>query len=407
MADKLKTVLVKDVELMAAGTWQGHNCPEAGCKFTEDDIDEMVAAYQATVGEFDAPVKLGHDENQKLLQRDGYPAAGWVTNLRRVGNKLVGDLKDVPSVVAQLMASGGYRKRSSEIRPNAEVNGKKFKWVFSGLALLGADLPAVEGLGDIEKLYATLRLEKAEDATAFLFERDEEVDPVEEVVAALDALVSKAEDLIRGQRGAPKLRHLVQVAKEELRRVAKNPSLKEKKMTIDEKALREALGLGDEDDVLAAVTKLKTPAEKTETTPSETETGLAKKLSEAEARLLTLETATVVNAATAAVDNAIAAGKLLPAQKETSLSFATRDLEGFNKFVESQPKVLEFGERGSTNGTSTGSFNAADFEPTPLEVEQAKQLGVWNDTYKLGLIRSKAEARGVSVPAEFGKQKAS
>lgn len=408
MADKLKTVLVKDVELMAAGTWQGHNCPEAGCKFTEDDIDEMVAAYQATIGEFDAPVKLGHDENQKLLQRDGYPAAGWVTNLRRVGNKLVGDLKDVPSVVAQLMASGGYRKRSSEIRPNAEVNGKKFKWVFSGLALLGADLPAVEGLGDIEKLYATLRLEKAEDATAFLFERNEpEVDPVEEVVAALDALVSKAEDLIRGQRGAPKLRHLVQAAKEELRRVAKNPSLKEKKMTIDEKALREALGLGDEDDVLAAITKLKTPAEKTETTPSETEAGLAKKLSDAEARLLTLETATVVNAATAAVDNAIAAGKLLPAQKETSLSFATRDLEGFNKFVESQPKVLEFGERGSTNGTSTGSFNAADFEPTPLEVEQAKQLGVWSDTYKLGLIRSKAEARGVSVPAEFGKQKAS
>lgn len=408
MADKLKTVLVKDVELMAAGTWQGHNCPEAGCKFTEDDIDEMVAAYQATVGEFDAPVKLGHDENQKLLQRDGYPAAGWVTNLRRVGNKLVGDLKDVPSVVAQLMASGAYRKRSSEIRPNAEVNGKKFKWVFSGLALLGADLPAVEGLGDIERLYATLRLEKADDATAFLFERNEpEVDPVEEVMTALDELVSKAEDLIRGQRGAPKLRHLVQAAKEELRRVAKNPSLKEKKMTIDEKALREALGLGDEDDVLAAVTKLKTPPEKTETPPSETEAGLAKKLSDAEARLLTLETATVVNAATAAVDKAIAAGKLLPAQKETSLSFATRDLEGFNKFVESQPKVLEFGERGSTNGTSSGSFNAADFEPTPLEVEQAKQMGVWNDTYKLGLIRTKAEARGVSVPAEFGKVKTS
>lgn len=416
MAD-LKTVLVKNVELMAAGTWQGHNCPEGGCKFTEADIDEMVRAYEETKGEFDAPVKLGHNDSQKLLQNDGYPAAGWVVNLRRVGNKLVGDLKDVPVRIAELMKVNAYKKRSSEIRPDAEINGKKYKWVFSGLALLGADLPAVEGLADIEKLYASLRLEKAEGANIFFFEEKppeepEEEDPVDAVMRKLDELVSEAESLIRGQRGAPKLRHLVQAAKEELRRVAKNPSLKEKKnMTIDEKALRELLGLGDEDDVMAAVNKLKNPEQNsnpnTNEPPAENAAlaKLQKDLSEAQAQILSFQTESVKAKAEAAVEKAITDGKILPSQKETSLSFAIRDMEGFTKFVESQPKLLEFGERGSTSGGSGNGFNAADYEPTPVEISQAKELGTYSEDWRFSIIRTKAAAAGVSVPLDFGKKK--
>lgn len=398
----LKTVVVKDVELIAVGTWQGSNCPVGGCKVTVEDIDDMVSAYEATKDVFDAPVKLGHDDKQKLLQADGYPAAGWVTNLRRVGTKLVGDLKDVPARIGDLMAAGAYRKRSSEIRPDAEINGKKYKWVFSGLALLGADLPAVEGLGDIEKLYASLSLEKDADANVFLFDRGED-DPVAGVLQKLDDLVAEAEALIRGQRGAPKLRHLVQAAKEELRRVAKNPATQEKKMTIDEKALREALGLGDEDDVLEAVNKLKTPAAGDQAAPELAK--IQKDLSDAQSKILAMETAGLKSAAEAAVTIAINDGKILPAQKEQSLAFAIRDLEGFNKFVESQPKLLEFGERGSTGGGVTHGFNAADFEPTAVEIEIAKSMGRWSDDYRLSLIRTKAEAKGVSVPVEFGKKK--
>jgi len=396
----LKTVTVPGVELIAAGTWQGHNCPEGGCRITGADIDEMVHAYESTKGTFDAPVKLGHDDQQKLLQRDGYPAAGWVTNLRRVGDKLVGDLEKVPALIADLMKSGAYRKRSSEIRPNAEVNGQKFKWVFSGLALLGADLPAVEGLADIEKLYASLRLEKEEGTEILYFEAD---NPVDSIVKRLEDLVSEAESLIRGQRGAPKLRHLVQAAKEELRRVAKTP-MEKKDMTIDEKALRELLGLGEDADVLEAVKGLKTPTKTEEKTDSGEAEKLAKELSAMQARVLELEKKDAEGAAAGLVSDAIRDGKLLPAQKEFAMGFALRDADGFKKFVESQPKVLEFGERGSSGNTQT-SVNLQELEPTESEIKAARALGMWSDEYRLGLMKTKAVQKGIELPLDFGKKK--
>lgn len=399
MAD-LKTVTLKGVELMGVGTWQGHNCPDGGCPFTTDDLDEMVRAYEATKGTFDAPVKLGHDDSQKLLQKDGYPAAGWVTNLRRVGDKLVGDLEKVPAAIGDLIRAGAYRKRSSEIRPEAEVNGKKFKWLFSGLALLGADLPAVEGLKDITQLYAKLSLEIDEQEQFQLGDLNfaDQASAIDSLITRLDALVEEAEGLIHGRKGAPKLRALVATAKDELRRVApKNHSQENNTVTIDEKALREKLGIGEEDDLLAAVDALKATKVDAGDGGDKTE-----ELSKLEGRVLELETEKVKLASEALVTSAINEGKLLPSQKDFAIGFATRDAEGFKKFIESQPKVVELGERGASGGSNP---NMTELEPTDAERKVAVSLGIWNDDYRVKLMRQKAEAKGIELPLDFGKSK--
>lgn len=137
----LKTRDIPDVEILSVGTWHGTGCPPKGCEFTTDDLDKFAASYRP---DFLAPVKLGHTENQKLLQDDGLPAAGWLKNIRRVGEKLMADLSQVPEKIADLIAAGAYKNRSIELHADQ----------VTGLALLGADLPAVENLSDIMSWYS-------------------------------------------------------------------------------------------------------------------------------------------------------------------------------------------------------------------------------------------------------------
>jgi hypothetical protein len=151
----LLTVDIPNVEILSVGSWHGQGCPSSGCTFTTDDLDTIVASHAATAGSLRPPVKLGHDDDQKLLQADGYPAAGWVTNLRRTGEKLIADLVGVPKKIAELMDAGAYRTRSVELDGNIDVGGTTYSILLTGLALLGADLPAVTSLADITALYAS------------------------------------------------------------------------------------------------------------------------------------------------------------------------------------------------------------------------------------------------------------
>jgi len=147
---ELQTVNVPAIEIMAAGTWNGD-------EYTRADLDEMVRAFDELRGKIDPPVKLGHDEGQKLAQKDGYPALGWVERVYRKGATLVADLRDVPERVAKLITAGAYQKVSSEIYFDKEVDGTTYPFVLKAISLLGGDMPAVKdirSIGDIEGLYA-------------------------------------------------------------------------------------------------------------------------------------------------------------------------------------------------------------------------------------------------------------
>ena len=143
-----QTYELKDVEIFAKGTWKGH-------KITGEDLDSIVNDTNEIIDKLKPKVKLGHDDKQALLQRTGLPAGGWITKLKRAGDKILVDIKEVPKVLYQLIKNGAYKRISSEILTDyAEPSTKKvYKKVLSAIAFLGADLPAVTNLKDIAALY--------------------------------------------------------------------------------------------------------------------------------------------------------------------------------------------------------------------------------------------------------------
>lgn len=128
---------IKDVEIFATGKWNGD-------EYNISDLDEMVDAFNK-VG-FNPPLKPGHTDEP------GTPALGWVANLKRVGDKLVGDLIDIPKKVYDVIKDRLFDTVSAEIYWDLERNNRTFKRALKAVALLGAEIPAV----DLKPLSASL-----------------------------------------------------------------------------------------------------------------------------------------------------------------------------------------------------------------------------------------------------------
>lgn len=138
---------ISDVEIFGVGKWNG-------IAITESMLDNIVDAFEATKS-FALPVlKLGHAKNQKLLQEDGLPAAGWITRLYRKGQKLFADFEDIPDKIHKLIDKKAYRKVSAEIFHGYKFEGKTYPHLLGAVALLGADVPAVRNLNDILNQYS-------------------------------------------------------------------------------------------------------------------------------------------------------------------------------------------------------------------------------------------------------------
>ena len=125
------------VEVMSVGTWNG-------VKFTPKDLLELAENFKKLKDVVKPPIKLGHSGDQT-----GKPALGWVTDLKVKGNKLIAFVEDVPSILMKAIKKKLYRTVSSEIFSGFKYKGKRYGKVFSGLAFLGAEMPAVKDLEDL------------------------------------------------------------------------------------------------------------------------------------------------------------------------------------------------------------------------------------------------------------------
>lgn len=119
---------VRDVEVFKTGTWNGD-------PYVVKDLDAMVEAF-GRVG-FVPPVKIGH------VDAPDAPAYGIVTALKRVGQRLLASFR-VPQAVADAIRSLHFPQLSSEVIWDLERNGKTFARVLKAVALLGAEIPAVD-----------------------------------------------------------------------------------------------------------------------------------------------------------------------------------------------------------------------------------------------------------------------
>lgn len=97
-------------------------------------------------------------------------------------------------------------------------------------------------------------------------------------------------------------------------------------------------------------------------------------------RLKALETSLTTDKATAAVQAAMAAGKVTPKNKEWAIAYASKDLEGFKSFVEGAPVIVAPGQHGpgGTPPTVAGQLGEAD-------LAVCSQLGISADDYKRNL----------------------
>jgi hypothetical protein len=187
--DKIEYGEINNVEIFSTGTWSGSK----KIAVTPAMLDQMVHAWahlNDKVSGYRPPLKLGHDDAQRFINQNkgsGAPALGWVHNLRRVGNKIVADFKNVPSKLLDLIRQKRYNSVSIELLPSLEFEGKQFATVLTAVAILGAELPAVKGL---KELSATLGFAGEEPVT--LSQKEEDTNMVTYTQEQHDALVAAA-----------------------------------------------------------------------------------------------------------------------------------------------------------------------------------------------------------------------
>lgn len=142
-------------EVFSTGKWTDSNGQTT--KYEDADLQGMADAANET-SYASKPIKLGHNNKQDAAKNefgDGGPTLGTMKNFRVVNHRLVTDLKQVPAKLASLIRAGAYKFKSLEIKPKFvdEANGKTYKYMPVGLALLGEKMPAVSNLKELCALF--------------------------------------------------------------------------------------------------------------------------------------------------------------------------------------------------------------------------------------------------------------
>lgn len=135
-------------EILAVGTWND-------IKITLSDLRNIVTTFFKFGDLVKVPLKLGHNEEQEVT--DGQPALGWVTELEVIEEKLIATFEDVPEIIHKAFKKKLYRNVSVELDRDVEHKNIKYDFVLSAVALLGADIPAVNVLNDLAAFMSAAR----------------------------------------------------------------------------------------------------------------------------------------------------------------------------------------------------------------------------------------------------------
>lgn len=170
-------------EIFASGKWNGMS-------FTTADLENIVTAFNQLKDVHKVPLKFGHNDEQPFT--DGQPALGWVDSVWVENDILFAKFTDVPDAVFSAMSNKLYRHVSIELDMAVQHAGADYELVLSGVALLGADIPAVNILKDL-----TAYMSKQKERIAFSGKRktftyeDTDMATVEELQAQLAAANAK------------------------------------------------------------------------------------------------------------------------------------------------------------------------------------------------------------------------
>lgn len=148
MENEMETREIKDVEIFQVGTWKG-------TKYTSKDLDQIVDNFQN--GVLEPYITIDHNPKATAQLADAVKALslGFVSALRRVGDKLIADFKQVPKTIAELITKGALKKRSVELWEFYRTGGgEKYMNVLEAVTFHGANgVPALNTLSDVMRLY--------------------------------------------------------------------------------------------------------------------------------------------------------------------------------------------------------------------------------------------------------------
>ncbi len=188
MTDDLDLATIHGVEIFKAGIWNGD-------PYTERDLEDMVRASREVP--FRVPLKLGHTTDPAA------PAVGWLANLRRVGGSLFADFVDLAQATYDAIRRRAYDNVSAEIFWDTQRNGRTFRRMLKAVALLGADIPAVDlkpihtvladESGEVHAYTMTLGEAEDDDKEGAMSDPKEPVtpDPKSDKITALETLVKE------------------------------------------------------------------------------------------------------------------------------------------------------------------------------------------------------------------------
>lgn len=255
----MRTATIKDVALVSVGTWAAAT---GVTTVTRSDLESMLAAHADQLVDH-APVKLGHASALNDAIGDGNPAYGWVVPTRIGTNAagkvtLFGDLVGMPAQLADV-APTAYRRRSVEIAWDVKTPaGKTYRAALVGIALLGAQAPAVKGLDDVLALYSAQPVEERRESLEVV-EGLEDQPAAVRVLAHLRAAGATTEELTdlaaaAGARDTADVPPPVEDAGEHgTQNTATQTTQEGRTMTVTDEQLRKMLGLEADADVDAAV----------------------------------------------------------------------------------------------------------------------------------------------------------
>lgn len=136
-----------NVEIFEAGTHRGFT-------YTHKHLDEMVSNFTTLADRVKPPLVCGHEEadGQVFLKHSGMPSFGWMSGVKREGDKLVASFAGVPAVMKGLIKKGAFKRISSEIYHNFKDGAKAYGMCLRRAAVLGSEIPELKSLEDIQAL---------------------------------------------------------------------------------------------------------------------------------------------------------------------------------------------------------------------------------------------------------------
>lgn len=353
--DELATENLYGVEILAAGTWRSMEGRTA--TLTVADLREAASNFVLLKDRVKPFLKAGHMNDVDHVKMTGMPALGWMENVRVKGNRLLADFTNVPRKIGQLIRAKAYRRISAELVRDwtDPSDGRKYGIVLRAAGMLGATAPAINVLKDILGNYAAQHRDVENTSIAF--------EP---------ALVfSLAEPVTEGE-----------IDMEDLKKLQEQVAALTQRVETGDAAIRVALGIGKDDDIIGAATKLKNDAERSAKALADQRTqSFAEKLSsikekaKREGRLTPAMEPTVdlivrglqrdeKDSTDGTVSFAIYDGK-----KNTTVTVSGSVIEVVGKYLDSLPKSVRLSEEMGA-GESRQSFGGEGDEDEETEKEE-------------------------------------